>query len=95
MSLIPVGDEVLTGDGANRLGHDLNKNYVAVVANHEAVNDFGWLTVWQVAEAKYARDEYEISGAIRLVRISTADCISIKTTPTVHREISAQLRPGD
>lgn len=74
MALIWTGDEVGTLSGANRLGHDMQKNRVVVSGSHEAIEDYGWRTIWQAAETKYARGEYEQKEDTRSVRVTTADC---------------------
>lgn len=52
MALIPDGREVTTETGANRLGNDLEGNPVVVSCSHEAIQDYGWRTIWQAGETK-------------------------------------------
>lgn len=74
MALIPTGEEVSTLEGANRLGHDMDGNKVVVSGSSEAMNDFGWRTIWQAAETKYGRQEYEQISDTRVIRVTTGDC---------------------
>lgn len=74
MALIPDGREVATETGANRSGSDLDGQSVVVSSSHEAIEDFGWRTVWQAAETKYSRNLFEEIGDTRVIRVTTADC---------------------
>ena len=53
MALISTGQDVGTETGGNRLGHDKDKNRVVVSDTHEAIDDYGWRTIWQAAGTKY------------------------------------------
>lgn len=74
MALVWTGQEVETETGENRLGHDMDNNRVVVSGSHEAINDYGWRTIWQAGETKYGRGEYDENGETRLIRVTTADC---------------------
>ena len=74
MSLTPTGREAVTTNGINRFSKDADNYPVVVSSSSEAVQDFGWTKVWQVAELKYARQKYEQLENNRLVRVQTDDC---------------------
>ena len=74
MALIPDGREVDTEFGTNRSGKDLKGNPVVVSGSHEAIQDYGWRTIWGGGETKYQRGKYEQIGDTRLVRVTVADC---------------------
>lgn len=74
MILTPDGREAVASNGKNRFSKDADSYPVVVSSSDEAVTDFGWAKVWQVAEAKYYRAEYEQLENNRLVRVQTDDC---------------------
>jgi hypothetical protein len=74
MALIPDGGEVETETGVTRSGKDMEGKRVVVSASHEAVEDYGWRTIWGAGETKYLRGLYEVNGESRVVRVKTADC---------------------
>ncbi len=74
MALTPDGREAIATNGINRFSKDADNYPVVVSSSDEAITDFGWGKVWQVAEAKYARAEYKQLDNNRLVRVQTDDC---------------------
>jgi hypothetical protein len=74
MALTWDGNEIDTLTGANRRGKDASGKIVVVSGTHEAVDDFGWRTIWQAAETKYANGIFEQNGEIYLVNVTTTDC---------------------
>ena len=74
MTLIPTGEEHATETGVGRLGHDAENNRVVVRTTFEAVDDYGWRTIWGASETKYLKGEYEQNGDTRLVKVTTTDC---------------------
>jgi hypothetical protein len=52
----------------------MDDNPVVVSGSHEAIQDFGWPTIWGAGETKYSRGVYEQIGDTRLIRVTTADC---------------------
>ncbi|MBU2981026.1 hypothetical protein KO498_04285 [Lentibacter algarum] len=74
MVLTWKGNEAPTEIGVNRLAEDMDGNRVVVSGSHEAITDFGWGTIWQTAETKYARGEYQETESNRFVRVQTDDC---------------------
>lgn len=73
MALRPTGQIASTETGQNQLGHDDEGQRVVVSGSHEALQDYGWPTVWRVAERKYASGDYR-AGDTPLVRVTTDDC---------------------
>lgn len=74
MALVWSGREIDTETGQNRQGKDLDGNPVVVSGSHEAIQDYGWRTVWQAGETKYSAGTYEQIGDTRLIRVTTTDC---------------------
>jgi hypothetical protein len=78
VALIPTGDPIETETGLNRLGKDTDGNDVVVSASSDVVKVHGWSTVWESAEIKYARDEFESTDAKRVIKVITADCEALE-----------------
>lgn len=74
MALIWGGREINIETGQNRLGKDMDGNAVVVSGSHEAIQDYGWPTVWGAGETKYLAGTYEQISDTRLVRVTPADC---------------------
>lgn len=74
MALIFSGQEIGTPTGANRLGKDMDGKRVVVSGSHEAIKDHSWRSIWQTAEAMYARGEFEEIENTRVVRVHTENC---------------------
>ncbi len=74
MTLTPDGRQVTTVNGINKFSKDINDYPVVVSSSSEAITDFGWSKIWQVAESKYSRKEYDQLDNNRLVLVQTDDC---------------------
>jgi hypothetical protein len=62
MTLSQDGEPTQTPGGPMVLAKDHEVRRVVVVTTDEAVQDYGWATIWQVASDKYDRGETSMAS---------------------------------
>jgi hypothetical protein len=73
MALIDSGDRVQTLTGTNARAQDGSGGSVIVSASHEAIQDYGWQAIFDVASKKHATGQIEPGSNPPLVSVKTGD----------------------
>lgn len=74
MPLTLTDEKVRTEAGENAFAEDTDGTRVVVVATDEAIQDYGWLIVANLASEKYDRKDFVSAGPPPIVRVTTTDC---------------------
>lgn len=74
MSLSPTGRKTETLTGINAQATDDDGAMVIVAATAEAIQDYGWGTIWSAASDKYDEGHVDRTGSVPIVSVTTSDC---------------------
>jgi hypothetical protein len=75
MPLTDAGNPTVeTLSGTNALARNQNGTAVTVSASLEAIQDYGWAAIWDVASRMYDAGEASLPGGQSVVRVTTSDC---------------------
>ncbi|MGH6651081.1 MAG: hypothetical protein ACREB7_08120 [Sphingopyxis sp.] len=77
MPLTDTGVRVPTDTGVNARAKDEEDRAVVVAASQEAIDDYGWGTIFAAASRKYDNRDLESDGEPPRVRVHTSDCANM------------------
>lgn len=49
--------------------------YVTITATHDAIEQCGWDSIFEIASKKFDRDEIELIAGARIIRFGSKDCL--------------------